>query len=114
MENSNSVNFHPHNKVLIEHCVKCYHECWKIRCVVLHGPDVQKETLKEDVLAAIEEASKDIVVGLRRHAEVHNMNENNGTIVEMMSWVRSARVFKRRTIKSVNQDIRNFTNARVN
>ena len=56
--NSHSVNFHLHNKFLIEHCVKHDHECWKIRRVALHSADVQKKALKEDVLAIIEEAKK--------------------------------------------------------
>ena len=40
MENSDSVNFLPHDKVLIEHCVKHYHGCWKGRCIALHNLDV--------------------------------------------------------------------------
>ena len=47
--NSHSVNFHLHNKFLIEHCVKCYYEYCKRRCVVLHSPDAQKKESKEDV-----------------------------------------------------------------
>ena len=114
MENINSVNFHPHNKVLIAHFVKYYYECWKIRCVVLHSLDVKKKLLKEDILEILEEASKDEVVGLRRHAEVHKMNDNNGIISKMVSWVRSERLFERRATKSVHKDMINMTNARVN
>ena len=54
------------------------------------------------------------MVGLRRHVEVHKMNVNNATIEEILSWIRSARVFKKRATKNVNQDIRNMMNARVN
>ena len=50
--------------MLIEYCVKHYHECWKRRCTILHSPDVQKKSLKEDFLAIIKEAIKDEVVGL--------------------------------------------------
>ena len=42
------------------------------------------------------------------------MNVNDITIEEIVSWVRSVRVFKRRATKSVNQDIRHVMNARVN
>ena len=58
----------------------------------------------------VEEASKDKVVGLRMHVEVHKMNENNYTIEEMVSGVRSVRVFKRIATKSVNKEIRNMMN----
>ena len=77
----------------------------------MRSPDAQKKELKEDALATIEEASKDQVIGVRRHVEVCNMSENNGAIEEMMSWVRSVRVFKRRVTKSVNQHTRNMMNA---
>ena len=43
--NSNSVKFHLHNKVWIEHCVKHYHEFQK-RSVALYSPDVQKKVSK--------------------------------------------------------------------
>ena len=70
--------------------------------------------LKEDVLAIIEEASKDEVVGLRRHVEFHKMDVNDAIVEEILSWVRSIRVFKRRATKSVNRYIRNMMNVRVN
>ena len=80
----------------------------------MHIPDLQKKAQKEDFLAIIEEESKDEVTELRRNAEVHKMNENNCTIAEMTPWVRSVRVFKRRSTKSINQDTRNMMNSRVN
>ena len=63
---------------------------------MLRSPDVQRKVLKEDVLATTEEASKDEVAGLRTHVEVQKMNVNDATIVEMLPWVRSVRLFKRR------------------
>ena len=114
MDNSSITCFHPCNKVLTKNFIKHYHECWEIRCVALHSQDMQKKVLKEDFLAMIEEASKDEMTGLRRHAEVHKTNENNATIEEMTSWVRSVRMFKRRATKRVNQDVRNMINVRVN
>ena len=75
---------------------------------------MQRKVSKEDVLATIEEASKDEMAGLRKHVEVHKMNGNDGTIKEMVSWVRSVRVIKRRVTKSGNQDIRYMMSTRVN
>ena len=65
-------------------------------------------------MAIIEEASKDEVVGLRRYFEVRKMNGNDGTIEEMIPWVRHARVFKRRATNIINQGIGNMINASVN
>ena len=42
------------------------------------------------------------------------MNENNGVITDIVSWVRSERVFKKRATNRVNQDVINMMNARVN
>ena len=46
IDNRNSINIHPCDKVLIENCVKNYHYSWKRRCVALHIPDVQENVLK--------------------------------------------------------------------
>ena len=80
----------------------------------MHIPDGQKILLKEDSLATIEEVSKYEVVVLRRYAEVHKMNDNDGKITEMVSWVRSVRFFKKIGAKRENQDVRNMMNARLN
>ena len=75
---------------------------------------MQRNMLKEDVLATTEEANEGEVAGLRRHAEVHNVNVNDVTIEETLLWARSARVIKRRVTKSMSKDARNMMNARVN
>ena len=80
----------------------------------MHSPDFQKKGLQENLLATIEEASEDEVAGLRRCVEAHKISGNNRTIEKMVSWVGSTRVFKRRATKSVNQDVRNMMNVRVN
>ena len=41
---------------------------------------MQRKFLQEDMFEIIEEASKDEVVGLRRHIEVNKMNGNGGII----------------------------------
>ena len=80
----------------------------------MHSLDVQKKALKEDLLETVEEASEDEVTGLRRCVEAHKMSGNNGTIEEMVSWVKITRAFNRRVTKSVNKNIRNMMNSRVN
>ena len=65
--------------------MECCNEGWKRRCAALHGLEVQKKVLKDEVLAIIEEASKEEVGGLRRHVEVHNMNVNVASMEEMLS-----------------------------
>ena len=110
----NIVNFYPYNKGLIENFIKNYHDYCKRRCIVLHSTDGQRKVLKEDALTKIEEASMYEVVGLKIHVEFHKMNVSNATIEDMLSRVRSTRVYKRIVIKRVNQCIRNMMNARVN
>ena len=70
--------------------------------------------LKYEVLAIIEEASKEEVEGLRRYVEAHSTNLNEASAEEMLSWARSVRVFKKRASKKNNQDIRNLLMKRVN
>ena len=65
-------------------------------------------------MVIIEESIKNEMVGLRRCVEVHKMNEYNGTIEEMVAWVRSAIVFKRRATKRINKHIRNIMNTTFN
>ena len=79
----------------------------------MHSPDSQKKSLKEDVLAITQCENKHKVTGLRRNFEIHKMSWNNGTVEEIVLWVRNARVFKRRATKSVNQDTRNMMNVIV-
>ena len=46
----------------------------------MHSLDFQRKMLKEDLLAIIEEESKDELVGLRRYVEAHNINANDAVI----------------------------------
>ena len=85
MLNQKRIKFHSHNKVIVKSCVEHYHECWKRRCLVLHKPEMQKKVLKEEVLAVIEEASKEEAYGLRRCVEVHSVNVNISSVEEMFS-----------------------------
>ena len=114
MGNHNNINFHAHNKVLVKFCVHFYHECWKRRCVVLYNPEVQNHVLKEEILVIMEEASNEEIEGLSRHMQIHKINSNEASAEELLSWVRSVRVFKKRARKNEYQDIRNMMNVIVN
>ena len=114
VSNQKRVDFKFYNKVTVKMCVEYFHECWKRRCIVLHEPEVQRKVLQDEVLAIAEESSKEEIVGLRRCVEVHSLSVNEVSAEEMVSWVRSARVFKKRASKNKNQDMRNMLMARVN
>ena len=75
---------------------------------------MQRKVSKELALVATEESSKDEVTGLRRHFEVHKISGNVRTNDETVSWERSPILLKKRATKSVDQDMRNMMNARVN
>ena len=47
------------------------------------------------------------------HIEVHKMDLNATSVKEMLSWVRSVRVLKKRACKSEHKDMRNMLNARA-
>ena len=50
---------------------------------------------KENLVAIKEEANKREVEGLRKHAEVHIMNEDEASEEEILSWVRSEEHLRR-------------------
>ena len=80
----------------------------------MHEIEAQRKVFQGEVLAITEEAIKGEVEGLRRYVDVHIMNTNEVSVEEMISWIRSIRVFKKRDSKGKNQDIRNMLIARVN
>ena len=51
----------------------------------------------------MEEESEEEVEGLRKYSEVHKMNLDAASVEEMLLWVRSVRVFKKRSCKSEYQ-----------
>ena len=71
-------------------------EFWKRLCVVLHEREVQSKVLWENVVVIKEESNKGEVNGLSRHTEEHSANENEASEEEILSWVRSVRIFKKR------------------
>ena len=62
----------------------------------------------------MEESGKDVIKGLSRHVQIHKLKVNEVSTEDFFSWVRSARVFKKRAGKNKGQDIRNMLNATVN
>ena len=113
MGNDNNINFHTCNKVLVKSSVTFYHDYWKRRCVVLHEPQFQIKALKEEVLVIMDEAEKDVIKGLSGYVQIHRLNVNEASLDELLSWVRSARVFKKRAGRNESQNIRNMLNATI-
>ena len=73
--------------------------------MVLHDPEVQKKVLKEEVLVIMEEANKEVIEGLSRCVQIHNINLNEASVEELLSWIRSVRAFKKIACKNKCQDI---------
>ena len=111
--NECGVNFHNYNEILTKCCGQFHVECWKRRCVRLHSPEVQMKVLKEDAIALLDNARKDEVKGLKRHVEVNSMDVNEATNDQLVSWIKSVRIFKKRAKKNVHQDIRSVMNMRL-
>ena len=111
--NEYGVNLHNYNNILIKCCVQFYVECWKRRCIRLHSPEVQMKVLKEDAIVLLDDSRKDEVKGLKRHVEVNRIDVNEATNDQLVSWIKSVRIFKKRAKKNVHQDIRNMMNMRL-
>ena len=79
-----------------------------------HEQEEQKKVLQDEVLSIVEESIKEEVSGLRRCVEVHSSSVNEASVEQMMSWVRSVGMFKKRYSKIKNQDIRKMLMAREN
>ena len=57
------------------------------------------------MLVIVEEARKEEASGLRRHVEVHRTRANKASVEEILSWLRSVKIFKKRSRKNKNQKI---------
>ena len=71
------------------------------------------KVLKEDAIALLDDARKDEVKGLKIHVEVHSIDVNEATNYQLVSWIKSFRMFKKRAKNNVHQDIRNMINMRL-
>ena len=66
-------------------------------------------------MVIIEEARKEVIKGLIKCVQILKINLNEASVEELLSWVRSVRVFfKRELCKNKFQDIRNMLNVTVN
>ena len=71
------------------------------------------KVLKEDAIALLDDARKDEVKGLKRNVEVYRIDVNEATNDQLLSWIKSVRIFKKRAKKNVHEDIRNMMNMRL-
>ena len=81
--------------------------------MVSHNLEGQK-IFQDDTVEIIEEASKGEVEGLSSHAEVCSIIAREVSEEEILSWIRSVRMFKKIASKNKNPDIRNMLMARSN
>ena len=61
----------------------------------------------------MDETNKDVIKELSGYVQMHRLKVNEASIDKLLSWVRSARVFKKRVGKNESQDIRKMLNATV-
>ena len=74
MLNQKRIDFKSHDKVIVKSCIGHYHGGWKRIFSMSHDLEVQNKVSKDEVLATVEEESKEEVEGLRRCVEVHRVN----------------------------------------
>ena len=83
------------------------------RSIRLHSLEVQIKCLTEDSIALLDDDRKDEVKGLKTYAEINSVDVNEATNDQLVSWIKSVRIFKKRAKKNVHQDIRNMMNMRL-
>ena len=71
------------------------------------------KVLKEDAIVLFDHVRKDEAKGLKRRVEVNSADVNEATSDQLVSWIKSFRIFKKRAKKNVHQDIRNTMNMRL-
>ena len=71
--------------------------------MVFHNLVVQRKVSQKNLIAIAEEANEGEVEGLMTYAEVRSVNENELSEEEMLSWVRSARMLKKRVKRARTQ-----------
>ena len=55
---------------------------------MLQTPEVQQNELKEEVEVIKEESNKEEIEVLSRHVQIHQINSNEVSTEEMLSWMR--------------------------
>ena len=64
--------------------------------------------MQKDAIAIKNEARSGVIEHFHNHAVAHQTNEEGESIENMIQWVKSARMFRKNTRKSGQQDIRNL------
>ena len=57
------------------------------------------KVLKEDAIVLLDDARKDEVKVLKTHVEVNRVEVNEATNDQLLSWIKSLRIFKKRAKK---------------
>ena len=83
------------------------------RYVVWHKIIVQNKVLVNEIEDVKEESRCEKIVNVNNHAEFHKIDEKKENAEDMLSWVKSARRFKRSTTKVRCQCIRNLLLVRI-
>ena len=71
------------------------------------------KVLKEDAIALLDDSRKAEVKGLKTYVEVHRIDVNGATNDQLLSWIKSMKILKKRTKKNVYQDVRNMIKMRL-
>ena len=74
----------------------------------MHSPEVQMELLKEDAISVLDDARRGEVHGLKRHVEVIRIDVDEAANYQLLSWIKSVRIFKMIAKNSVYQNIINM------
>ena len=76
----------------------------------MHNLEVQQNALKKEMEVIKEEANKEEIEGLSRCVQIYQINSNEASAEEMLSWMRSVRVFKSKDRKSEHSERWNTLN----
>ena len=97
-----------YNKVLEVKGVNLHRECQNQRCDILHDPSAQKKYLQKDIKATKNESRSETIENLHNYVIAHPIKEEDESVKNMSSWVKSVRIFKKNTKKSGQQGTRNL------
>ena len=76
---------------------------------MLCDPIFQKKVLVNKIEVVMEEATDKSIVDVSKHLEQNEINEEKSSVEEILSWVKSARRFKRSKKKGNRIKINLFT-----
>ena len=103
--NEDNINYHVCNRILVQKCVRYYHECWVERCEVSHTEEKQKEVLEEEIKNMKEEANNGTIKGFKNFIDLCKINEKEEKVFKMKSWRIGCRRFVKNAPKIVHRTI---------